>query len=74
MKAVSTTTILLLIIVSMVRSEERKIDEAYLNNLDVDLSKPTYDQIIYKHLHSQEVSYNYEDLLRSKRQVKSIIP
>merc|ERR1712223_1288952 len=56
--------------VSMFRSEERKIEEAYLNNLDVDLSKPTYDQIIYKHLHSQEVSYNYEDLLRSKRQVK----
>ena len=28
--------------------------QAYLSNLDVDLSKPTYDQIIYKYLHRND--------------------
>ena len=80
MKAVSITTTALLLIQNVLVSchgdGEDYIEETYLNNLDVDFSKPTYDQIIYKYLHNQEVSYDLrkesfdlKDLARDKRQV-----
>ena len=83
MKAVSITTTALLLIqnvyVSCHGDGENYVEETYLNNLDVDLSKPTYDQIIYKYLHNQEVSYDLrkesfdlKDLARDKRQVFTI--
>ena len=78
MKAVSRTATFLLLIQSyLVLSEpEDYVEEAYLNNLDVDFSKPTYDQILYKRLHHQEVTYDLglhtdESLERDKRQVQS---
>ena len=80
MKAVSITTTTLLLIQNVLVSShgdgENYVEETYLNNLDVDFSKPTYDQIIYKYLHNQEVSYDLrtekfdlKDLARDKRQV-----
>ena len=45
--------------------------ESFLNNLDVDLSQPTYDQILYKILHPEHPEKALESMVdRQKRQVK----
>ena len=63
-----------IVLVSCETDTDPYVEEAYLNNLDVDISKPTYEEILYKYSHSQEVTYDLglhtdASLERNKRQV-----
>ena len=61
--------VLISILLPLVTCQDDKLqnNEAYLSNLDVDFSQPTYDQILYRYLHPEDT---LNDLTRAKRQVK----
>ena len=69
MKAVLKICLFLVFHWHYVSCQEEK--ESFLNNLDVDLSQPTYDQILYKILHPEHPDKALESMVeRQKRQVK----